>query len=52
MAYKLSTFYEAKKRLSGVTNLTDLEPLLKRMKFQGFLSEYVNDKVELMQFLV
>jgi len=30
----------------------DFEPLLERMKDMGFYSEYVNDRVELMQFLV
>jgi len=30
----------------------DFEPLVSRMKEQGFFSKYVNDKLELMQFLV
>ncbi len=30
----------------------DFEPLVERMKQMGFFSKYVNDKVELMQFLI
>ncbi|MCK5820960.1 MAG: threonine ammonia-lyase IlvA [Bacteroidales bacterium] len=30
----------------------DFEPLVKRMKQQGFFSKYVNEKAELMEFLV
>lgn len=30
----------------------DFEPLVQRMKEQGFFSEYVNDRIELMNFLV
>lgn len=37
--------------VADVLGPDDLKPLLKRMKDLGFLSEYVNDKVELMQFL-
>jgi len=52
--YHKKTSRERGPALVGIElkNPGDLQPLLHRMKEQGFLSEYVNDRVELMAYLV
>jgi threonine dehydratase len=52
--YSKKTARENGPALVGIElkNPEDFEPLVARMKKLGFFSEYVNDRVELMQFLV
>ena len=56
------TFFEYSKKNSRVNapavvgiqlkKATDLEPLISRMKEEGFFGEYLNDQSDLYQFLV